>query len=372
MQIISYTTMILGIIATVLLFYKLPKLKNEEVKVLGDDEKPTVSIIIPARNEENNLPNILNDLLNQTYPIKEVVCVDDNSKDSTLAIIKSFANTDKWELQAIEIEKLPIGWKGKTWACQNGASFAKGKLLLFIDADVRLSTNSVDILIKRYLKKGQPISIQPYHVMKKGYEYLSLFFNIIQTCSTGLSVFGKKDTKGFYGPLFLIERDLFNKYGGYERVKNKVIEDYDLGKYLKNKGVEIELLLGGKEVSYRMYPKSIKDLFEGWSKNFAMASLSMDLSLFIVIIIWIGFLTGLPIEIVKALVLGQMNMLLILIGIYVFSMLAIYRVARNIGSYPIYTCIFYPLYLLIFHLTYFYSMIGTYILKTTTWKGRKL
>ena len=46
---------------------------------------------------------------------------------------------------------------------------------------------------------------------KKGYEYLSLFFNIIQTCSTGLSVFGKKDTKGFYGPLFLIERNLFNK-----------------------------------------------------------------------------------------------------------------------------------------------------------------
>ncbi len=371
MQIISYVTISIGILATFLLFFNLPRIKKEK------DEKdcyesPTISVIIPARNEENNLPNILNDLLKQTYPIKEIICVDDGSTDGTPEIIRNYSNNKKVELKSVEVKSLPIGWKGKTWACQNGASLAKGELLLFLDSDIRLSNSSIEILVDRYLKNRQPISIQPYHCMKKNYEYLSLFFNMIQTCATGLSVFGKKKKKGFYGPLLFIERDIFNKFGGYEKVKNKVVEDFDLGKYLRSKGIYIELLLGGDEISYRMYPKSVKDLFEGWSKNFALASLSMDWWLFIFIIIWIGFLTVLPIEIFKSILFGETSSLLILIGIYGYCILSIYRIGRAIGSFPIYTYVFYPVYLLVFHLTYLYSIIGTYILKSTTWKGRKL
>lgn len=375
MQIIIYTNIVLGIIATIFLFYKLPKLKKskedkEEKKWL--ERKPNLSIIIPARNEEHNLPNLLNDLLKQTYPIKEVVCVDDGSTDRTSDIIKEYRNREDWNLKSIEIEKLPKGWKGKTWACQNGASVARGDLLLFLDSDVRLSTTSIESLVMRYLEKKQPISIQPYHRMQKKYEYLSLFFNIIQTCATGLSVLGKRKKQGFYGPLLLIERELFNSHGGYEKVKNRPVEDFDLGKYLNSKGVSIELLLGGSEVSYRMYPKSVKDIFEGWSKNFATASFSMNWWLFAVIIVWVGFLTILPIEIIMKLVTGPTYLLYIFIGIYLYSVVLIYRVAKTIGSFPIYTCIFYPFYLLVFHLTYIYSIIGTYILKSTTWKGRKL
>lgn len=371
MPITSCITITLGILATIILFFKLPKIKKLN-NLSYSNEKPTVSIIIPARNEENNLPNILKDLINQNYPIKEIICVDDSSTDSTPEIIKSFINNGKYEVKKIGVEKLPKGWKGKTWACQNGASVAKGELILFIDSDVRLTENSIEVLVEHYLKNRNPISIQPFHTMKKKYEFFSLFFNMIQICSTGLSLMGKRRTQGFYGPLLLIKRDLFNKYGGYEKVKNDVVEDYDLGKYLKSQGVEIELYLGGDYISFRMYSESFKQVIEGWSKNFAIASLSMEWWLFLSIISWIAFLTLIPIEIINSLINTETSILIVLVSIYTLSILLIYRVARNIGSYPLYTCIFYPIYLLAFHFTYLYSVIGTYILKSTTWKGRKL
>jgi len=367
----SYITITLGLLATIILFFKMPKL-NSGIDQAESDENLTVSIVIPARNEENNISNILQDLMNQHYQLKEIICVDDGSTDGTAEIIKEFSKNGKYKIKTIEVEKLPAGWKGKTWACQNGASVARGELLLFIDADVRLSKKSIELLVNRYLKKRQPISIQPYHTMKKGYEIFSLFFNMIQICSTGLSVFGKRKTQGFYGPLLLIKREVFNKYGGYEIVRNRVVEDYDLGKYLGSKGINIELLLGGEDISFRMYPESVKQLFEGWSKNFAIASLSMEWWLFLTIILWIGFLTLLPIEIINAIISGQGNTLILLASIYSLSILLIYRVASSIGSYTIYNCIFYPVYLLLFHFLYIYSVIGTYILKSTTWKGRKL
>ncbi|MDD2371226.1 MAG: glycosyltransferase [Firmicutes bacterium] len=371
MPLTSYITIILGIFATIFLFFKLPRIKKIN-NLPNSNEKPTVSIIIPARNEENNLPNILNDLINQNYPIKEIICVDDGSTDATPNIIKSFANNGKYEVKKIGVEKLPKGWKGKTWACQNGASVARGNLLLFIDSDVRLTENSIDVLVEHYLKSRNPISVQPFHTMKKKYEFFSLFFNMIQICSTGLSVIGKRRTQGFYGPLLLIKRDLFNKYGGYEKVKNDVVEDYDLGKYLKTQGVEIELYLGGDYISFRMYSESLNQVIEGWSKNFAIASFSMEWWLFLAIISWIAFLTLIPIEIINSLLNAETNILMLLLGIYGISTVLIYRVVKTLGSYPFYTCIIYPIYLLAFHFTYLYSVIGTYFLKSTTWKGRKL
>jgi 4,4'-diaponeurosporenoate glycosyltransferase len=276
------------------------------------------------------------------------------------------------KLKGIGVEKLPKGWKGKAWACQNGAKAADGELLLFIDSDVRFSQDAVELLVERYLNTGRPISVQPYHTMKKNYEYLSLFFNLIEVCGTGLSVLGKKVTQGFFGPVLLIEKRIFIKFGGYERVKNKVIEDFDLGKFLGRQGVNIELFLGGRDIRFRMYSKSIKEVIEGWSKNFASGSFSMKRWLFIAIIWWIGYLLLLPALFFKDFSLIGSQEFYVYGGLYVFTVLLIYRSARSVGSYPLYICFMYPVYLLAFQFIYLYSIIGTYFLKTTTWKGRKL
>ena len=370
----SYITIVFGVIATLILFFKLPRL-GAVVKKKEDERQSitylSVSIIIPARNEEHNLPNILGDLMKQTYPIHEIICVDDGSTDRTPDIIRKYSDMGKIKVRGIGVEKLPKGWKGKAWACQNGARKADGELLLFIDSDVRLSDKAVELLVDRYLHEGRPVSIQPYHTMKRPYEYFSLFFNIIEVCGTGLSILGKRHTEGFFGPVLLIEKRIFSKFGGYERVKNRVIEDFDLGKYLARQGVHIELFLGGKDVRFRMYSKSIWEVFEGWSKNFASGSFSMKSWLLLAIVWWIGFLILVPVELGRGFLWGSQETMM-LGGIYVLTVLLLYRIARTLGSYPLIVCLFYPISLLAFLAIYFYSIIGTYILKNTTWKGRRL
>ncbi len=359
----NYYTIIIGFLLGVLLFFRLPRLKRVKNK---DDKVLKISVIIPARNEEKNLPGLLADLKNQTYKLLEVICVDDDSQDDTANIIK--------EAGAVYIkpDKLPKGWKGKTWACQNGAKAAKGEILLFIDADVRLSTTAVESLAAEYISNKKPISVQPYHTVKKQHEYFSLFFNLIEVCATGVSFIGAKKMRGLYGPLIMISKQIFSEYGGYETVKDNVAEDLNLGRVYSKKGLDVNLTLGADEVRFRMYPNSFKEVFEGWSKNFSRGSVSIRWWMLLIVFGWITFLTALPFDIAKTLMSADYIMLAVVGGLYLLSVIIIYRTAHTIGSYPLYVCILYPVYLLIFHVIFFCSIIATFIIKKTTWKGRKL
>ena len=360
----NYYTIIIGMICGILIFFKLPHLpKTSNTK---NTKRLNMSVIIPARNEEINLPNILMDLHNQTIKVHEIICVDDSSEDKTPEIIKEYGATE------ITVSELPSGWKGKTWACQNGARAATGDILLFLDADVRLSDTAIESLISIYNNKQNPISVQPYHKMKKQYEYFSLFFNLIEICSTGMCLLRKKNTYGFYGPVFMVSKELFDLHGGYEIVKNHVIEDFSLGNYYSKKGVKIDLFTGNKEIRFRMYPESFFGLFEGWSKNFSAGSLSTKAWLLIMTICWVACLTAIPIEIIRSIAGGNAISVTVILVIYLFNALFIYRVAKNIGNFPLYVCLLYPIYLILFHFTFIYSFLGTYIFKSTTWKGRKL
>lgn len=363
-MIFNYCTIIIGMICSIILFFRLPRLSKVSVQKNINDLK--ISVIIPARNEEINLPNILSDLNTQTIKIHEIICVDDGSTDRTPAIIKEFG------ANRITISSLPSGWKGKTWACQNGAKAATGDTMLFLDADVRLSGTAVESLASIYQNNKSPVSIQPYHEMKKQYEYFSLLFNLIEICATGMCLPGTKNTYGFYGPVFMVSKELFDEHGGYDVVKNHVIEDFSLGNYYSKIGIKINLLGGGEEIRFRMYPSALFSLFEGWSKNFSTGSLSTKPWMLAMVFFWIGCLTAIPIEIVRAVSGGRLLPILVISTIYLFNSLFMYRTAKNIGNFPVYACILYPIYLIVFHVTFIYSFLGTYIFKSTTWKGRKL
>lgn len=81
----NYYTIIIGIMISLIVFFKLPKLKKANT-----DTHLKISVIIPARNEEDNLPAILGDLKKQSYNIHEIICVDDNSTDATAQIIQEY------------------------------------------------------------------------------------------------------------------------------------------------------------------------------------------------------------------------------------------------------------------------------------------
>jgi 4,4'-diaponeurosporenoate glycosyltransferase len=360
----NYYTIVIGAIIGLILFFKLPRLSS--VKVDSEVSEIDISVIIPVRNEEANLPGLLGDLQKQTYRIHEIICVDDNSEDATAQIIKDY------NAKCVQLHGLQNGWKGKPWACQNGAETATGKVLIFLDADVRLSTSAIESLVRRYQENGKPISVQPYHTVKKPHEFFSLIFNLIKICATAMSFLGTKKTFGLYGPMFLVQKELFDRFNGFEAVKDNAAEDLNLGRFYNKQGVDIDLLMGGSEIRFCMYPKSFKDLFEGWSKNFSRGSISIRWWVLILIFIWIASLNAVPLEIIRNIAWGNSVQLMLLGGIYILFAAMVYRIAYRAGSYPIYVCLLYPIYLIVFEVIFLYSIIATFITKTTTWKGRKL
>ena len=172
--------------------WKIPKLN--ELKGDGKKSNFSISVIIPARNEEKNLENLFNSLKNQGVNVKEIILVDDGSTDRTPEIGK------KHKVKVVSLKSLPKGWVGKSWACYNGAKVATGDYFLFLDADTQLKNNGIKNMMSYLGKYPGVISIQPYHIIKKIYENLSLFFNIIAgQCSIPIMAGGLSIRQGLRG-----------------------------------------------------------------------------------------------------------------------------------------------------------------------------
>ena len=135
-----------------------------------------VSIIIPARDEAANLPRLLESIAMQGIPPREVLVVDDASRDGTAGIAAAHG------ARVIRSEGLPPGWKGKPWACAQGARAAEGRLFLFLDADCHFEPGGLEAILGRY--RGGAFAVCPYHRVERPYENLSAFFNLIMAGST--------------------------------------------------------------------------------------------------------------------------------------------------------------------------------------------
>src|SRR4051812_27792592 len=121
----------------------------------GGGEWPFVSIVVPARNEEKNLPRLLPSLLGQRYPRFEVIVVDDKSTDGTPQVLEEWQARDE-RLHVVRGEDLPReeGWMGKPHAMMQGARIAKGEWLLFTDADTRHEPKSLSSTVASAMKQG--------------------------------------------------------------------------------------------------------------------------------------------------------------------------------------------------------------------------
>ena len=121
--------------------------------------RPTMSIVIPARNEATNIPNLLRSLKGQIKADDEVIVVDDHSEDNTAAIAEREGAT------VLKSKEMPPGWTGKTWACYQGAQSATSEILLFLDADTIIENDGLDRIIDCHCDHrfaGVPISASTF------------------------------------------------------------------------------------------------------------------------------------------------------------------------------------------------------------------
>lgn len=231
-----------------------------------------VSVVIPARNEEQNIAALLNDLRVQTYKNLEIIVVDDHSTDNTAALVRQAMLADD-RIQLIESAELEKGWLGKNFACYQGAKKSTGKYLLFLDADVKLGNHLIYKMLG-YLqhKKLNFVSVFPKQIMLSGgeksvvpimnYILLSLLplFLISKTKFTSVSAAN--------GQFMLFDAEVYTSMQPHKIFKHEKVEDIQIARYLKKYKFSIDCLTGNEDLGCRMY-HNYNDALNGFSKNMA-------------------------------------------------------------------------------------------------------
>ena len=129
---------------------------------------------------------------------------------------------------------MPDGWRGKTWACHQGAQAATGNFLFFMDADTWFEPDGFARILSDYT--GGAFSVGPYHAVRKPYEELSLFFNFNMAAGTVPS--------GLFGQMLLVDRESYRRVGGHEAVQGRILENFWLAGQFRAAGIPVRSAMG--------------------------------------------------------------------------------------------------------------------------------
>ena len=227
---------------------------------------PEVSVIIPARDEEACLAECLRSLAGQAGTGYEVIVVDDHSTDATRAIAESFG------VRVIAADPLPGGWSGKCNAAWSGARVAKGKWLLFTDADTKHVPNSIAVGVREALDCGAALlsyspeqevySLAERALMPVIFAELAATYRPKDVCDP------KSPAAAANGQYLLVRRDVYDAIGGHAAIATAILEDVELAKRIKQAGYTLRFRWSDA-VSTRMY-RSFPQMWEGWTKNLAL------------------------------------------------------------------------------------------------------
>jgi len=217
--------------------------KFEKIK----HSNPKVSIILPARNEEEFLAKCLDTLIDQDYPNYEIIAIDDSSEDSTGKIISEYAKQNS-KVIPVSARPKPDGWMGKNWACMEGYKKATGELLLFTDADTTHAKNVISLAVSHLLAFNlDALTVIPKMVSIDFWTKITLpmLSTFLHTRFSAIRVNDpSKKTGYFFGSFFIIKQNTYEKVGTHESVKQEIIEDGALGKKVKDSGCKMKMVRG--------------------------------------------------------------------------------------------------------------------------------
>lgn len=227
---------------------------------------PEVSVIIPARDEEACISECLRSVTGQVGPSYEVILVDDHSTDNTRKIAGEFA------VRVISAEPLLPGWSGKCNAAWTGAKAAKGKWLLFTDADTKHTPKSIASGLEE--AKGHDAALLSYSPHQEVHSFAEralmpvIFAELASTYRPKDVCDPKSPVAAANGQYLLIRRDVYQAIGGHAAVATAILEDVELAKRVKQARERLQFRVSDV-VSTRMY-RSFSQMWEGWTKNLAL------------------------------------------------------------------------------------------------------
>lgn len=243
-----------GIAAGFLLVRRFPALPSIAPAKIDAE----ASVVVPARNEAQNLPLLLASI----PPTYEVIVVDDDSSDETAAIAA------EWGARVLNAGPAEPGWVGKSWACQRGARNSSGETLVFVDADVRFARDGLRRIVASVQARGEntAVSVLPYHRCERMWESFSLFFHLLM--AFGAAGFTRLGQPQLLGPLLVVPRALYEQAGGHAVVRGEVLEHLNFAQHIRQCGGGTAVWNADGALWTRMYPQGFRQLCEGWSKAF--------------------------------------------------------------------------------------------------------
>ncbi|WP_348260999.1 glycosyltransferase family 2 protein [Telmatobacter sp. DSM 110680] len=338
-----------------------------------------LTVIIPARNEEQNLSACLESLVAQSENIFklgvdwELIVVDDQSTDRTAEIARSFSG-----VTVLEAAKLEKGWTGKNNAIWTAARRASGRWLLFTDADTIHEPGDLHRAIHEATRhKAGVLSYSPRQLVS-GFAQRTLMPLVFSELALAYPPAKVSDPNqrvaAANGQFFLVEREAYRRMGGHPSVADRVLEDVELAFIAKRRKIGLRFRYAPDALSTRMY-RTTSAMIEGWTKNLALL-FNNALATSLWKILDILLLAGLPLlaahlwnarfTLHSLAWLGAGWALLLLWLRTLFRYYA--RVAKS--NFPFVDCAISPLGLPLFAALLYRSWFKHRVLKQVSWKGR--
>jgi chlorobactene glucosyltransferase len=248
-----------------------PKLKNyqsksneqdnnrREEKLRSHDEGtyrllPMVSVVLPARDEQDNIQKCLDSLIRQDYHNYEIIAINDCSIDATGEILHKLAasNNSRREITIVDLEHKPAGWVGKNWACFQGYKRSSGRVLLFTDADTIHAPDTISLAVKRIIdEKLDALTARPQITSDNTWTkiVLPLVWMVSHIAYSALKVNNPKSKTGFvFGGFYLVTREVYESLGTHQSIKGEIAEDLAIGEKLKLGKYRLRMFLGEENI----------------------------------------------------------------------------------------------------------------------------
>jgi chlorobactene glucosyltransferase len=370
----------IAILAFICVLFLIVLFNALTIKSLGSSSQsnlyPMVSVLIPARNEAQNIEECVYSVLNQDYSSYEVIVLDDESQDATPEILKRLSDGNS-NLKLISGQPLPPGWVGKNWACYQLSQAAQGELILFVDADTlhhpSMLTEAVSTLVTT---RADLLSGLPRQELKTLGEHLILpvlpwailsFFPIRMFQHVPFSFMSIA-----VGQFILCRRTAYLRIGGHAAVRGSLIEDIALARLFKKNDLKWEFVNLKGRVNCRMY-QNFREIIDGLSKNmFAVFGNSLPVFLFIWLWLAIVFITpalSLILYIFDASIPGYSPALtLVTVGISTL----LWLISLWYFRMPLLQTAAYPLTIALASLIAFRSAWLHFTQRSVSWKGREV
>lgn len=251
---------------------------------------PSVSVIVPARNEEAQIRNGLTTLLNSTGVDFEIIAVDDRSTDLTGQIMDDVAATDQ-RLKVIHITQLPDGWLGKNHAMHVASQKATGDLVLFTDGDIIYEPSTIEIAVRHFVQhKLQHLCLLPKMIPGSVFENAVVtFFGLAFAVGMQLHLIRTRWPLSYagVGAFNLVDAKFYRSLGGHQPIAMDILDDVKLGKLIKKNGGRIDFQLASKLLSVR-WQQSLWGVVTGLEKNgFASLNYSVRQIVFVTLVFFL-------------------------------------------------------------------------------------